>query len=129
MYKYFKRVSDVGTGSYIHFWKSKGLSDENVAAPTTSDYSLNPQLSYIYAKISVEFKGSYLKEDKITYTHGKIINIYIVGEISKNYNISSYSTLENCLFGAVSLTKMLILISVNILGVELDLIDMDFFSF
>ena len=105
------------------------MSDENVAAPTTSDYSLNPQLSYIYAKISVEFKGSYLKEDKITYTHGKIINIYIVDEISKNYNISSYSTLENCLFGAVSLTKMLILISVNILGVELDLIDMDFFSF
>ena len=26
-------------------------------------------------------------------------------EISKNYNISSYPTLENCLFGAVTLTK------------------------
>ena len=25
--------------------------------------------------------------------------------MSKNYNISSYPTLENCLFGAVSLTK------------------------
>ena len=32
-------------------------------------------------------------------------NIYIVYEINKNYNISSYPTLENCLFGAVSLTK------------------------
>ena len=31
--------------------------------------------------------------------------MYIVYEISKNYNISSCSTLENCLFGAVSLTK------------------------
>ena len=30
---------------------------------------------------------------------------YIVYEINKNYNISSYPTLENCLFGAVSLTK------------------------
>ena len=36
---------------------------------------------------------------------GTTVNIYIVYEISKNYSISSYPTLENCLFGAVSLTK------------------------
>ena len=35
----------------------------------------------------------------------KIVNIYIVCEINKNFNISSYPTLENCLFGAVKLTK------------------------
>ena len=29
----------------------------------------------------------------------------MVYEISKNHNISIYPTLENCLFGAVSLTK------------------------
>ena len=40
-----------------------------------------------------------------TYNHGTIVKIYIVYEISQNYNISSYPTLENCLFGAVSLTK------------------------
>ena len=40
-----------------------------------------------------------------TYNHGKIVNSYIVYEISKNYDITSYATLENCLFGAVSLTK------------------------
>ena len=28
MYRYFKRVAGVGTGNYIYFWKSKGLSDE-----------------------------------------------------------------------------------------------------
>ena len=72
MYRYFKRVSGVGTGNYIHFWKSKGLSDENITAPTTNDYSLNPQLSYFGVKTRVEFKGSCLKQDKITYTHGKI---------------------------------------------------------
>ena len=33
------------------------------------------------------------------------MNIYIVYEINKNFNISNYPTLENCLFGAVSLTK------------------------
>ena len=35
----------------------------------------------------------------------QFVNIYTVYEISKNYNISSYPTLENCLFGAVRLTK------------------------
>ena len=46
-----------------------------------------------------------LKEDKITYVHGKIVNIYIVYKVSKNLNISIYPALENCLFGTVSLTK------------------------
>ena len=47
-----------------------------------------------------------MKQDKITYTHGKIVNIYIVYEINKKDNtITSDPTLENCLFGAVTLTK------------------------
>ena len=33
------------------------------------------------------------------------MNIYIVYEISKTYDISSDPTLKNCLFGVVSLTK------------------------
>ena len=33
------------------------------------------------------------------------MNIYIVYEVSKNCNISSYPTLESYLFGPVSLTK------------------------
>ena len=46
-----------------------------------------------------------MKEDKVIYIHRKIVNICIVDEISKSHNISSYRTLENCLFGEVSLTK------------------------
>ena len=30
MYRYFKRVTGVYTGNYICFWKSKGLSNENI---------------------------------------------------------------------------------------------------
>ena len=41
----------------------------------------------------------------MTYAHGKVVNIYIVYEISRNINISDYLTLENCLFGAVSLSN------------------------
>ena len=33
------------------------------------------------------------------------MNIYIAYEITKNFLISGYPALENCLFGAVSLTK------------------------
>ena len=90
MCRCFKTVSDVGTGNYIYFWKSKRLSDENITAPTTIDYSLNSQITYLDNKIRVEFKRSCLKQDKITYTHGKVVNIYIVYEIIKNFNISSY---------------------------------------
>ena len=82
-----------------------GLSDERLNSNTASNYKITSELSYYGTKIRVEFNGSCLKQDKVTYSHGKIVNIYIVYEISKNYNISTYPTLENCLFGAVSLTK------------------------
>ena len=41
----------------------------------------------------------------VTFNQGKVVNIYIVYEISRSTNISEYPTLENCLFGPVSLTK------------------------
>ena len=56
-------------------------------------------------KSKLKFDGSCLKQNKITYNHKKIVNLYIVYEIRKSYIISDYPTLENCLFGAVSLTK------------------------
>ena len=104
MYWYFKRLSEVGTGNYIYFWKSKGFSDENITAHTASDYRLNLQLSYLGTKTRLEFKASCLKQDKITYSHGKIINIYIVYELDKIY-FNTSPMLLNCLFGAVSWTK------------------------
>ena len=107
MCRYFKKVSGVSNGNYIYFWKSKELSNENITAPTIINYSLNLQLSYLSAKTRVEFKGSYMiiGSYMITYYYRKIVNIYIVYEINKNFNISSYPILENCLFGAFRLTK------------------------
>ena len=80
------------------------MSDEKINSITTSNYSITPELSRYGTKSRVKFNGSCLKQDKAMYSHRTIVNIYIVYEISKNYN-SSYPTLENCLFGAVSLTK------------------------
>ena len=54
------------------FGNLKGLSDENTAALTTSDYKLSPELSYFGTKTEIEFNGSCLRQDKIAYGQGKI---------------------------------------------------------
>ena len=81
------------------------MSDERLSSITASNYKITPELSFYGTKTRVEFNGSYLKQDKVTYNHRQIVNIYIAYEISQNYSTNSYPTLENCLFGAVSLTK------------------------
>ena len=105
MYRYFKRIAGVGDGNYIYFLNSKGLSDEYITGPVTTGNSLTPKLCYFGSKTRVEFNGSCLKQDKIAFNHGTIIDIRIVYEINKNCKIRSYPRLENCLFRAVSLTK------------------------
>ena len=77
MYRYFKRVAVVGSGNHVYFWKSKGLSNENITAHTRTDYSLNPKLSYYGTKTGLEFSGSCLKQDTATYDHGTMVNINI----------------------------------------------------
>ena len=70
------------------------------------DYGITPNLSYSNTnKIRVKFDGACLKQDPRSLFLGGIVNVYVVYEISKNINISDYPTLENCLFGAVKLTK------------------------
>ena len=81
------------------------MSHENITPPTTTDYRFTPKLSYFGTKTRPEFSGSCLKQDKVTYNHGKVVHIYIVYEISRNYDISSYPALKKCLFGAVNVTK------------------------
>ena len=98
-------IIGVVNGNCIYLWKSKGFSDEDIRSITASNYIISPELNYFDTKIRVKSNGSCLKQNKITYTHGAIVNIYIVFEIHKNFNIGSYPTLENCLFGAVELSK------------------------
>ena len=59
----------------------------------------------ILIKIRVKFDGGCLKQDQGTLLYQGIVNVYIAYEISKNINIGDCPTLENCLFGAVKLTK------------------------
>ena len=46
-----------------------------------------------------------LKQPKISYTHRKVVNIYIVYELGTSSSNVNDPTLKNCLFDAVTLTK------------------------
>ena len=78
------------------------MSDESIKPPSASTNLLNPSWNYVGNK-TVEFKGCCLKQDKILFDHGKVVNIYIVYEVNRDFEIDSYPTLENCLFGSVKL--------------------------
>ena len=105
------------------------MSDEFIKPTATANYGVTLKFNYFGTKTRVWLNGSCLKQDKITFNYGTIVNIYFVHEKNKNYNTSSDPTLEKHLFGVVSLAKnLLILISINILGMVLDLIGKDFFS-
>ena len=105
MGKYFKINSVVGVIDRVLSWQSKGLSNESIKLPTASNNSLNPRLSYNDTKIKVPFTGSCLKQPKFTFTHKKVVNIYIVYEIGAYSSHDSDPLTKNCLFDAVTLTK------------------------
>ena len=73
--KYFKVITNT---DYISSWKSKGLSAKSIKPPTTSDNGLTPALSYYGTKTRVKFTGSCFQQSKISCTHEKVVNIYIV---------------------------------------------------
>ena len=79
----------ITNSDYVSWWKSKGLSAKAIKPPKTR----------------VKFAGSCLKQPKISCTHGKVVNIYIVYEPGLSSSHNNDPTLKNCLFGAVTLTK------------------------
>ena len=105
MTRYTKTVN-VKDINYVLSWKSKGLSDKKIESIKTANYLLNPHFDvYNLTKIRIKFNGGCLNRLPPTNLHGGIVNIYIVYEITSNFNASNYPTLENCLFESVKLTK------------------------
>ena len=102
--RYFKVIANT---LYISLWKSKGLSTETIKPPSTSDNSsLTPLIDYLGNKTRLKFNGSCLKQPKMQYTHGAIVNIYIVYELGASGSNDNDPTLKNRLSGAVTLTKI-----------------------
>ena len=99
-------IAGVGKGHYIYYWKSKGLSDERTYSIKASDNGFTPYLiHYNINKIRVGFDGARLKQEQNIIPFKGIVNIYIVYEITNNFNNSDYPLLENSLFGAAKLIK------------------------
>ena len=58
------------------------------------------------SKVRLKFNGICLKQsNKLTYSYGSWVNIYIVYEPVASDSNDSDPTLKSCLFGAVTLTK------------------------
>ena len=99
-------MKTIANTDYVSSWKSKGLSAETIKPPTTSDNRLTPTLNYYDDfQVRVKFTGSYLKQPKVSYTHSKIVNIYIVYELAASGSHNNDPTLKIFLFGVVTLTK------------------------
>ena len=56
----------IANTKYISEWKFKGLSDESIKPPATSDNSLSPLIDYLGDKIRLKFNGGCLKQPKRT---------------------------------------------------------------
>ena len=82
-----------------------GFSAGTIKPSTTSDNSLTPAVSSYGIKTRVKFTGSHLKQSNVSYTHGKVVNIYIAYELGESSSHNNDLTLKNCVFGTVTLTK------------------------
>ena len=105
MGKYFKLNSVADVADRVLSWQSKGLSNESIKPPKTSNNSLTPELNYYSTKTRVKFIRSCFKQSKISYTHGKVVNIYIIDELGACSSNVNDPTIKDCLFGAVTLSK------------------------
>ena len=82
------------------------MSEESIKHPPTQDNSLAPKRVGDYKTTNEKINGNYLRQNRISFIHGKAVNLYIDYKlITWSRDLSTYFTLGNCLFGAVKLTK------------------------
>ena len=99
MSKYLKTING---NVVISEWISKGISNGVLKAHNTPTPRASAQIRNMY----LESNGSCLKTTEKNDFYPKLIelDIYIVYELSSNLN-NFDPTIENCLFGAVKITK------------------------
>ena len=89
----------------VSSWVSKGLSNEKISSVSNSNFTV-PKIVYDNGKIKVKFYGNLLKQNKVTCNLDPIVNICGVYRLTPKINLGGIGpTLQNCLFGAVKLTK------------------------
>ena len=92
----------------IHAWISTRIHNDS---NNTDLFSVNnsnnnsPTLLNKNNRLGVTFNGNYMKQKKLGYAHGKIVNLYIVYELKKRRVDNPNFTVQNGLLGAVKITK------------------------
>ena len=81
------------------------MSNKSLEVVSKTDNTLTPSVNYYEDKVRLRFTGSVLQQKTITYSHKRVVNLYVVCEITNFHGIDSYPTLTYALFGAVKLTK------------------------
>ena len=97
-----------GDTETIITWKKKGLFDESIKVSIiTPGNGVAPKLKWIdNSKIAAEFRGSCFEQDKATFTHGNVGDLFLVYELdTQSIDLNTRFTLSDCLFGAVKLTE------------------------
>ena len=76
-------------------------------APIAANKKLSPKLWRHNSKIIVEFKGSCLKQDKVTFTPTNVVNLFIAYDlVTWSRDLKADFTLKCCLSGAVNLNSV-----------------------
>ena len=94
------------------------MSNERISSIITPSYNKAPSLAYDNVRIKLKFVRSLLKQDKITCNQGPIVNIYIAYRLSPS--ITGDISPENCLLGAVKITKTLKINTFSGYGIAFD---------
>ena len=81
-----------------YFSQYSGIStniDETITPYSTSDNSLTPLIDHYGSKVRVKFnKGCLKQSNKLTYSYGARVNIYIVYELGASTSNDSDPTLK-----------------------------------
>ena len=103
-----KSKSFTKNGGDIHAWISTGIHNDSNNTDLFSVNNSNNNLPTLLNKnnrLGVTFNGNYMKQNKLSYAHGKIINLYIVYKLKNRKVDSPDFNVQNGLFGAVKITK------------------------
>ena len=83
-------------------WKSIGLSDQKLKS-IGGDYF--PELRYDKERTYLNFRKDVLAQEKISYTHDHIVNLYIIYSMPYITYKSDSETIDQCLFDATDYNK------------------------
>ena len=84
--------------TYIHYWKSKGLTNEQIKPPNISTSNdLASILEYNGVEMNLKFNGSLLRQNRVTYNHGSNESIFIVYKLNP-HTINDHFALKDGLF-------------------------------